>query len=159
MIKKIKIFTDGSCLGNPGPGGCCAIVKYKQYIKKIYSSFYLTTNNRMEIMGAIIGLELLKETCEVSIITDSKYLQSGIVIWIKSWKEKNWKTKKNKPVKNIDLWIRLDTIIKYHHVNWKWIKGHSMHPENDLCDKIAKKAALHPKKIDLGYFKSTKFLI
>ncbi|QCI26728.1 ribonuclease HI [Buchnera aphidicola (Thelaxes californica)] len=155
LLKKIKIFTDGSCLGNPGPGGCCALIKYKQYIKKICSSFYLTTNNRMEIMGAILGLEMLKETCKVTIMTDSQYLKLGIVVWIQNWRKKNWKTKNNKTVKNIDLWLRLEKIINLHKVKWIWIKGHSIYLENNLCDQLAKKAALNPKEIDIGYQKST----
>lgn len=158
-IKKVKIFTDGSCLGNPGPGGYCALIQYKKIEKKICSGFYLTTNNRMELLAAIIGLETLTEFCDVTLVTDSKYVKLGITIWIKKWKLNSWNNSKNKKIKNIDLWKRLEKILQLHKIKWKWIKGHSNIKENEYCDKLAKKHAMNPKFIDIGYFKNNKIII
>jgi len=151
MSKLVYIFTDGSCLGNPGPGGYSIIFRYKTYKKILNAGFYLTTNNRMELMGTIIALESLKQTCTVHIATDSQYVQKGIVTWIHQWKKHNWKTKKKQPVKNIDLWIRLYSILHQHQIYWKWIKGHSKHVENKLCDKLARISASSPRFQDTGY--------
>ncbi|CUX95848.1 Ribonuclease HI [Candidatus Mikella endobia] len=156
MCQQIEIFTDGSCLGNPGPGGYCAILYYKKLVykkyKKIFSAGYqLTTNNRMELMAAIIALESLKEKCKVVIITDSQYLRQGITQWINNWKQNSWKTSNKKPVKNVDLWKRLDIAIKPHNLRWNWIKGHSGHLKNERCDEIARTAAHNPKLKDIGY--------
>ncbi|WP_343192351.1 ribonuclease HI [Buchnera aphidicola (Formosaphis micheliae)] len=151
MLKLVNIFTDGSCLGNPGPGGYSIMLCYKRHKKILNAGFYFTTNNRMELMGIIIALELLKKSCIVYITTDSQYVQKGILIWIHEWKKYSWKNKKGKPVKNIDLWIRLDNILKKHYVYWKWIKSHSNHKENTICDKLARISAYHPHSKDYGY--------
>lgn len=151
MRKKVEIFTDGSCLGNPGPGGYGAILRYKQH-EKIYSEgFYLTTNNRMEMMAAIVSLEGLIEPCDVVISTDSQYVRQGITQWIHNWKKRGWKTADKKPVKNIDLWKRLDTALSHHEIEWLWVKGHAGHPENERCDDLARNAASKPNREDVGY--------
>ncbi|WP_422667179.1 ribonuclease HI [Buchnera aphidicola] len=157
MSKLIKIFTDGSCLGNPGPGGYGIILQYQSYEKKMSTGFIYTTNNRMELMGVIVGLESLKKPCIVDITTDSKYVQKGITSWILLWKKQNWKTSKKKPVKNVDLWIRLYTIIQYHTINWFWIKAHTGHIENEKCDQMARQSAKNPKIIDIYYEKMKYF--
>ena len=149
MLKTIEIFTDGSCLYNPGPGGLCAITRYQKYQKIIKFGFYYTTNNRMELMAAIFGLESLLEPCTVNLTTDSQYLRLGIILWIHNWKKNYWLTKNKKPVCNKDLWLRLDQVIRKHNINWIWTKSHQKHKENKMCDKIAKKEAKNPKKTDL----------
>jgi len=152
MSKKlIKLFTDGSCLGNPGPGGYSAILYYKNYKKILTSGFYLTTNNRMELMANIIGLEALIEPCKVSIFTDSKYVKQGIQKWIKIWEKSGWLTSRKKKIKNIDLWKRLQLVVDLHEVNWFWIKSHSGNKYNNLCDLIAKKSAKKPIHKDILY--------
>ncbi|XBC43023.1 MAG: ribonuclease HI [Buchnera aphidicola (Kaburagia rhusicola ensigallis)] len=151
MTKFIKIFSDGSCLGNPGPGGCSSIIKCKNHKKIISSGFYFTTNNRMELMGVIIALEKIRKPCNIEITVDSQYVKKGILLWIKNWKRNNWKTTKNKPVKNIDLWSRLNTISNLHHMNWHWIKGHSGHIENEKCNNLAQYYARNPTLEDIGY--------
>lgn len=144
MAKKIEIFTDGSCLGNPGPGGYAAILKYKQTEKILSNGYYKTTNNRMELLAAIVALEQLKEACEVQLYSDSQYLRSGIMNWIHGWKKNGWKTANKQPVKNVDLWQRLDELVKSHHIEWIWVKGHAGHIENERCDIIAKTQAESP---------------
>lgn len=149
MYKQIKIFTDGSCLGNPGPGGCAAILRYKQYKKEFSAGYYFTTNNRMELMATIIALELLKNSCQIDLYTDSQYLLNGITQWIHIWKKNRWKIAEEKLIKNIDLWRRLDMAIQSHHIrNWHWLKSHIGHPDNERCDKLARAAAKHPLNID-----------
>ncbi|PXZ04140.1 ribonuclease HI [Gilliamella apicola] len=144
MAKKIEIFTDGSCLGNPGPGGYAAILKYKQTEKILSNGYYKTTNNRMELLAAIVALEQLKEACEVQLYSDSQYLRNGIMNWIHGWKKNGWKTANKQPVKNVDLWQRLDELVKSHHIEWIWVKGHAGHIENERCDIIAKTQAESP---------------
>ena len=139
--KEVAIFTDGSCLGNPGPGGYGAILSYKGKRRELSAGFTLTTNNRMELLAAIIALETLKEPCKVILTTDSQYVRQGILSWLKGWKAKNWKTANRKPVKNKDLWQRLDAACQRHQIEWKWVKGHSGHPENERCDQLARTAA------------------
>ncbi|SBT81923.1 Ribonuclease H [secondary endosymbiont of Trabutina mannipara] len=157
MCQQIEIFTDGSCLGNPGPGGYCAILYYKKLFYKNYektfsAGYRLTTNNRMELMAAIIALESLTEKCKVVIITDSQYLRKGITEWVNNWKKRYWKTYDNKPVKNVDLWKRLDAAIKPHNLRWNWVKGHSGNFKNEQCNKIARIAANYPYlEDDIGY--------
>ena len=148
-MKEIKIYTDGSCLGNPGPGGYGAILIYKKNEKEIYDGFFNTTNNRMELMAPIMALSKLKEPCNVKIITDSKYVKNGITSWIFNWKKNNWKTASKKDVKNKDLWQKLDIALDKHNVTWEWVKAHNGHPENERCDALAKKGALAPSKKDL----------
>ncbi|QCI23259.1 ribonuclease HI [Buchnera aphidicola] len=152
LQRTVKIFSDGSCLGNPGPGGYSAIIKYKNSEITISEGFYLTTNNRMELMGVITALEKLKKQCTVEITVDSKYVKKGILLWIKRWKLNNWKTTKNKTVKNIDLWLRLNKISYIHHISWKWVKGHTGHPENEKCNNLAQYSAHNPTLKDVGYF-------
>ncbi|WWO98659.1 MAG: ribonuclease HI [Candidatus Dasytiphilus stammeri] len=151
MYKTVNIFTDGSCLGNPGPGGYGIILYYGKYKKSLSSGFYLTTNNRMELIAVIVALELLKEPCIVQITTDSRYVQLGIKSWIHHWKDSNWLTYNKHPVKNLDLWQRLYKTINHHNIQWNWIKGHSGNPENERCDELARNAAKSPKFNDTGY--------
>ncbi|CAL4042853.1 ribonuclease HI [Buchnera aphidicola] len=158
MLKLVYIFTDGSCLGNPGPGGYSVLLCYKKHKKFLNAGFYLTTNNRMELMGTIIALESLKQSCEVHIATDSQYVKKGIENWIYKWKKYGWKNKKKQPIKNIDLWIRLYKTLKPHQIHWKWIKGHSNHMENIICDKLARLSANNPSFKDTGYRKITSII-
>lgn len=152
-MKYIEIFTDGSCLGNPGPGGYCTIIKYKKYEKIFSAGYFLTTNNRMEILSAIVALEYLEKNYFLIIYTDSQYLKQGITKWISIWKKKCWKTTSNKAVKNIDLWVRLHQLIQQHNIKWKWIKSHSGSIYNERCDKLARIAASNAHLIDVGYIK------
>ncbi len=140
-VKKINIYTDGSCLGNPGPGGWAALLHYKKTEKMIVGHAYDTTNNRMELTAVIEALKLLKEACEIDIYTDSKYVMDGAQQWMKNWKAKNWMRSKKEPVKNVDLWQALDQNLQQHKVNWHWVKGHSGHPQNEAVDDAARLAA------------------
>lgn len=149
MYKKIQIFTDGSCSGNPGPGGIGIILCYKKYKKEISIGYYFTTNNRMELMAIIIAIETLKNPCEIILNTDSMYVLKGLTQWMHHWKKNNWKSKKNKNIKNIDLWSRLNLIIKSHILYCQWLKGHSGHIENERCNLLAKLASLNPSKEDI----------
>ncbi|WP_127957006.1 ribonuclease HI [Serratia microhaemolytica] len=151
MLKKIEIFTDGSCLGNPGPGGYAAILRYKQHQKELTGGYRLTTNNRMELMAAIVALEALTAPCQVVLSTDSQYVRQGISSWIHNWKKRGWLTSEKKPVKNVDLWQRLDLAIQRHKIDWLWVKGHSGHTENERCDSLARQAAEQPTLDDIGY--------
>ena len=144
---EIKIYTDGACVGNPGPGGWAAIIIKESNKIEIFGGEKLTTNNRMELTAAIKALEycLEKETKqlslkEVKIYTDSNYLKDGITVWIKNWEKNNWKTADKKNVKNVDLWKKLKELTKISQIEWYWIKGHSQNPMNELADKLAKKA-------------------
>ncbi|WP_343188366.1 ribonuclease HI [Buchnera aphidicola (Ceratoglyphina bambusae)] len=150
-MNKIHIYIDGSCIKNPGPGGYGILLKYKNFEKKISKGFYLTTNNRMELMAAIESLKCLKKKCLVTIITDSKYVILGISNWIKKWKMKKWKNTKKNVIKNLDLWKKLYNLTKKHKIEWIWIKGHKGNYENNICDKLAKNAAKNPIKNDNGY--------
>lgn len=143
MQKSIVIYTDGSCLGNPGPGGYGSILLYKQHRKELSGGFRLTTNNRMELLAAIISLESLKDSCQVDLTTDSQYVRLGITQWLAGWKRNNWRTSQKQPVKNQDLWQRLDLACNRHQVNWHWVKAHNGHPENERCDELARAAATH----------------
>lgn len=151
MTKQVEIFTDGSCLGNPGPGGYGTVMRYKQHEKELSDGFYMTTNNRMELLAAIVGLSSLKESCQVDLTTDSQYVRQGITQWIHNWKKRGWKTAEKKPVKNADLWQRLDEETQRHQVSWHWVKGHAGHPENERCDDLARTAAESPSQDDTGY--------
>lgn len=151
MTKQVEVFTDGSCLGNPGPGGYGIVLRYKQNEKQLAKGFELTTNNRMEMMAAVVALKSLKEPCQVTLTTDSQYVRQGITQWIHNWKKRGWKTADKKPVKNADLWQALDTESARHQVEWKWVKGHAGHRENEICDDIARAAAENPTEIDQGY--------
>ncbi len=136
----VEIFTDGACSGNPGPGGWGAILRFGAVEKELNGSEEHTTNNRMELMAAIRGIEAVKRPCEIHLHTDSEYLRQGITTWIHSWKKKGWKTADKKPVKNVDLWQRLEAAIESHDVKWHWVKGHSGHKENDRADELARLA-------------------
>lgn len=140
-MKTVEIFTDGACFGNPGPGGYGAILKYKDQEKEISDGFARTTNNQMELLAVINALNCLKESCNVTITTDSEYVQNGILYWIRSWKKNNWITKAGKPVQNKELWEALDQLVQRHICKVNWVKGHSGHPENERCDELAKRAA------------------
>ena len=147
-MKKIQLFTDGSCLGNPGPGGFGAVLRYGKHEKHLSQGFKLTTNNRMELLAAIAGLEALNERCDVSLTTDSQYVKNGINQWIHNWKRNGWKTASKQPVKNVDLWQVLDKEVDRHEVNWHWVKGHSGHPENERVDDLARQAAESSELLD-----------
>jgi ribonuclease HI len=135
----VELFTDGACSGNPGPGGWGVIIRWRDHEKELCGGAAETTNNRMELMAAIQGLEALKRGVTAVLYTDSKYLQDGITRWINRWKRNGWKTSAKKPVKNVDLWQRLDKAIERHRVEWRWVKGHSGHPENDRADELARR--------------------
>ena len=135
--KTVEIYTDGACRGNPGPGGWGAVLRYNGHEKQLHGGERETTNNRMELMAAIVALETLTRPCQVSMTTDSKYVMHGITEWMANWKKRGWKTSAKKPVKNVDLWQRLDSALAPHQVKWHWVKGHSGHPENELADELA----------------------
>lgn len=135
---KVDIYTDGACSGNPGPGGWGVVMHWKGNVKELSGFEAETTNNRMELMAAIQGLETLKrDVGQVNLHTDSTYVKDGITKWIHGWKKNGWKTAAKKPVKNKDLWQRLEASLADHEVEWHWIKGHSGHPENERCDELA----------------------
>jgi ribonuclease HI len=135
----VEIFTDGACRGNPGPGGWAALLRCKGVKKSLSGGEPATTNNRMEIMAAIMALEALKRPCRVIITTDSQYLMKGITEWLKNWKRRGWLTAEKKPVKNVDLWKRLDQAASRHEVEWQWVRGHNNHHENEIADALARK--------------------
>lgn len=137
ILKKIEIFTDGACKGNPGPGGWGALLRYNGSEKSLYGGERDTTNNRMELMAAIEALRALKEPCEVSLTTDSEYVRKGISEWLAQWKKRGWRTAAKQPVKNADLWRELDEQAARHQVSWHWVKGHSGHRENEIADQLA----------------------
>jgi ribonuclease HI len=137
---KVTIHTDGACSGNPGPGGFGAILQWGDHTRELKGGEPHTTNNRMELMAAITALESLKRTCTVDLHTDSQYLRNGIMTWIKSWKRNGWKTADRKPVKNVDLWQRLDAALAHHTVHWHWVRGHSGHDLNERADELAREA-------------------
>ncbi|MDE1514449.1 MULTISPECIES: ribonuclease HI [Vibrio] len=151
MNKQVEIFTDGSCLGNPGPGGYGVVMRYKQIEKTLAGGYRLTTNNRMEMLAAIMALQALREPCRVILTTDSQYVRQGITQWIHNWKLRSWKTADKKPVKNADLWQALDRETARHQVEWRWVKGHAGHRENEMCDELARQAAENPTDDDTGY--------
>jgi len=134
----IRIFTDGACSGNPGPGGWGAILSHGKHAKEIMGGEPLTTNNRMELTAAISALEALKRPSRVELYTDSEYVRHGITSWIKNWKRNGWRTADKKPVKNLELWQRLEQALEHHEVEWHWVKGHAGHPENERADELAR---------------------
>ncbi len=136
--EKVEIFTDGACSGNPGPGGWGALLRFNGTEKELFGGERHTTNNRMEMMAAIMALESLKRSVTAVLSTDSTYLKNGITKWLPGWKAKNWRTADNKPVKNVDLWQRLEKAIERHKVNWRWVKGHAGHAENERVDALAR---------------------
>ncbi len=137
---EVTIYTDGGCRGNPGPGGWGAVLEYGNSTKELYGYDSETTNNRMELMAAIQALELLKRPCAVSLTTDSQYVRQGILEWMQGWKARGWKTAAKKPVKNKDLWQRLDEATQKHEIEWHWVKGHSGHAGNERADDLANRA-------------------
>ena len=137
MTIKVDIFTDGACRGNPGPGGWAALLRYRDAEKMFSGAEKQTTNNRMELTAAIEALEQLKKPMDVVLTTDSQYVKDGITKWISGWKQRGWITSQKKPVKNVDLWKRLDEAVAEHSVEWKWVKGHSGHVENEMVDQAA----------------------
>lgn len=137
--KNVIIYTDGACSGNPGPGGWGAVLCYGKHEKELCGGEADTTNNRMEMMAAIMALESLKEPCDVTLVTDSVYVKNGMTQWIDSWKKNGWKTADKKPVKNAELWQRLEEAVARHHVDWQWVKGHAGDEMNERADALARK--------------------
>ncbi len=140
-MKKVRIITDGACLGNPGPGGWAAILRYKTRELELYGSEPQTTNNRMELTAALRGLQALKEPCEVEIVTDSEYLKRGITEWLPRWKQNGWRKSSKDPVKNQDLWEQLDRAASRHRTRWIWTRGHAGDADNQRADELASRAA------------------
>ncbi len=140
VTNRLRIYTDGACSGNPGPGGWGAVLLWKKHTRELSGGDPLTTNNRMELTAAIKALEVVKRRENVTLFTDSKYLMDGITLWIDGWKKLNWKRKGSGKVKNIDLWQELDRLNQYHHITWTWVKGHSGEKWNDRADELARNA-------------------
>ncbi|WP_298637010.1 ribonuclease HI [uncultured Umboniibacter sp.] len=136
-MKKIIMFSDGACRGNPGPGGWGAVLRFGQHEKKLHGGARETTNNRMELTAAIEGLNALNEQCAVQLYTDSQYVRKGVLEWLEGWKKRGWKTAAKQPVKNKDLWQLLDEAIQRHDIEWHWVKGHSGNEGNELADELA----------------------
>jgi len=138
----VNIYTDGACKGNPGPGGWGALLKYGDISKEMFGGELGTTNNRMELMAAIMALEALSRPCKIILTTDSEYVRKGVLEWMEGWKKRNWMTAAKKPVKNQDLWQRLDKAKDQHDIQWKWVKGHSGHPGNEKADDLANQGVI-----------------
>ena len=136
-MSRVEIYTDGACRGNPGPGGWGALLRFADREREIFGGEPATTNNRMELMAAIRALETLNRRCAVAVYSDSTYLRDGIKTWLADWKRRGWKTANRKPVKNQDLWERLDALAAAHDVEWHWVRGHDGHPENERADALA----------------------
>ena len=136
-MKTVIIYTDGACRGNPGPGGWGVLIKYREHSKEMYGGDASTTNNKMELTAAIEALKEIKEPCEIILYTDSKYVLKGIEEWIHNWKKRGWKGSNKKPVKNIELWKKLDELRDKHTIKWNWVKGHSGDPGNETADMLA----------------------
>ena len=141
-MKEVSIHTDGACLGNPGPGGWAALLRYQGRERELAGGEVLTTNNRMELMAAIMALEALSERCNITLHTDSQYVRQGITEWMANWVRRNWKTSGGDPVKNRDLWERLHAADQRHRVDWRWVKGHSGDPDNERVDVLARDEAI-----------------
>lgn len=139
---RIVIYTDGACSGNPGPGGWGAILRAGEHEKELSGGDDETTNNRMELMAAIAALEELKQPSPIDLFTDSTYVRDGIMKWIHNWKRNGWKTAAKKPVKNVDLWKRLELAMERHKIEWHWVKGHAGHPDNERADELARNAII-----------------
>lgn len=137
VLPKVEIFSDGACKGNPGPGGWGALMRYGSVEKELFGGESNTTNNRMELMAVISALEALKKPCDIVVWTDSQYVQKGISEWLPNWKRRNWMTADKKPVKNADLWQRLDQAALPHQIQWRWVRGHNGHIENERADRLA----------------------
>lgn len=137
MSQIVEAYTDGACRGNPGPGGWGVLLRYGDHERELYGAEANTTNNRMELMAAIQALEMLNRECRVILTTDSEYVRKGITEWLSNWKKRGWKTASRQPVKNKDLWQRLDNAAAQHNVEWHWVRGHTGHPENERADQLA----------------------
>ncbi|WP_254458895.1 ribonuclease HI [Xanthomonas sacchari] len=142
-MKTVDIHTDGACLGNPGPGGWAALLRYKGLEREVAGAEAHTTNNRMELMAAIMALETLTEPCQIVLHTDSQYVRQGITEWMPGWVRRQWKTAGGDPVKNRDLWERLHAAAQRHTIDWRWVKGHNGDPDNERVDQLARNQALH----------------
>jgi ribonuclease HI len=140
-MKQIELHTDGACLGNPGPGGWAALLRYGARERELVGGEVLTTNNRMELMAAIAGLEALTEACQIVLFTDSQYVRQGITEWMPNWVRRGWKTAAGAQVKNRDLWERLHAAVQRHRIDWRWVKGHSGDPDNERVDQLARTEA------------------
>ena len=145
-MKPVTLITDGSCLGNPGPGGWAAILRHGEHTKELSGSDPQTTNNRMEMTAVIEGLATLTQPCKILVEIDSEYVRNGITKWIHAWKKRGWKTTAKQPVKNEDLWRKLDQIIAQHDIQWRWVKGHADHADNNRCDELAREAASRARR-------------
>jgi len=143
MNQPIEIFTDGACKGNPGPGGWGALLRLGDNEKSLYGGELNTTNNRMELLAAIRGLEALKREATVILTTDSQYVMKGVCEWMPNWKKRGWKTASKQPVKNVDLWQQLDELVNQHQVEWRWVRGHTGHRENEIADELANLGVQH----------------
>ena len=152
-MKRVTLYTDGACIGNPGPGGWGLIVDYEGVRRERSKGYRLTTNNRMELMGVIAGLELLREPCEVRVFSDSSYVVRGVNEgWAAGWRARGWRKADRKPARNVDLWQRLLDLTERHSVTMEWVRGHAGHPENERCDQLANEAALSgDQDVDDGY--------
>ena len=143
MTQAIEIFTDGACKGNPGPGGWGVLLRLGEHEKRLYGGELETTNNRMELLAAIRGLEALKRPASVVLTTDSQYVMKGVREWMPNWKKRGWKTASKQPVKNVDLWQQLDALVSQHEVEWRWVRGHTGHRENEIADELANLGVQH----------------
>ena len=141
-MKSVTLITDGSCLGNPGPGGWAAVLRYGEHARELSGADPETTNNRMEMTAVLEGLSALCEPCRVTIEIDSEYVKKGVTEWMAGWKRRGWKTASKQPVKNQDLWRKLDEAVALHDVKWRWVKGHAGHADNNRCDELAREAAM-----------------
>ena len=137
MNESVDIYTDGACKGNPGPGGWGALLRYGEHEHELFGGEAATTNNRMELTAVIEALRALKRPSQVVVHTDSQYVQKGVTEWLRNWKQRGWKTADRKPVKNEDLWRALDALLASHQISWRWVRGHSGHPENERADALA----------------------
>lgn len=140
-MRRVRLVTDGSCLGNPGPGGWAAILRHGDQVKELWGCDPQTTNNRMEMAAVLRGLQALNEPCQIEIEIDSEYVKNGITKWMQGWKRNGWRTAAKAPVKNKDLWQQLDDELQKHQVEWTWVKGHAEHEDNNRCDDLARTAA------------------
>ncbi len=145
-MKAVTLVTDGSCLGNPGPGGWASILRFGDQKKELWGSERETTNNRMEMTAVIEGLSSLKEPCRILVEIDSEYVKNGITKWMNAWKRRGWRTASKQPVKNKDLWQKLDEAVSRHQVRWEWVKGHAWHADNNRCDELARQAAIEQSR-------------
>lgn len=146
MSQIVKIYTDGACKGNPGPGGWGALLNYGSFKKEMYGGESGTTNNRMELLAAIKALEALTRPCKIVLTTDSEYVRKGVLEWMDGWKRRKWLTAAKQPVKNKDLWQRLDKVKVLHEIDWKWVKGHSGHPGNEKADDLANQGVIRAQQ-------------